>query len=317
MNSIACAHGYVTQGLFIRHADKSIPNLGSIMFKHINEVAMLVHTDISFGWHGHRSDPRIREAATRYYHLADDAVIGGSRVIYESDCLDQLNRVIRKARRSHYGLTLCWSNGGERLLTNQNFSQYFTEINRYQSELERLKPLLVEEFDGIRGRMMVRLGDLAAIEDYPPVSEILQSFNIRVDIKEIPETSDIRLMTISRDMRDKIIQDRETAVQGAIKHTLHKVYEQLELSLVRIGQRSDTENKSLVAVTIDNVNGLRELFEPLNLTQDPEFDELAEDIVNRLIKSEASRYCQQHPAEKNPEEVLDDVLRTITVTDEN
>lgn len=274
--------------------------------KNINEEAMLVTFSTS-RWAPVKAERQaVDTVATKY--KANSAFINASKRIYESATLKNLNRTINDMRREHYRLTLPWTDRGDRLLPTETSVEYFKKMNNFEDEINKLKRALAEEFEGRVQDMEKELGDLFDRSDYPQAGEIADRFGVEVESKPVPEAADIRLRSLSKEMKEKLNRQFEEKIQEGMSTAVRSIYERIEERLRHMSEELDKDKPKFHETMLEKMHDLADLVPRLNVSQDKELDTLADDIRRRILNTSTKELKENPDKRKDTKKAVDEIL---------
>lgn len=198
------------------------------------------------------------------------------------------NQVIRK-------VCVPWDEG-EHLLVVDLIDKFEDELREKTDRIDALKVRLGGEYDRIVRDAQRTLGLSFNPEDYPPASEVLGKYSVRVSYRPLPESGDIRvdlpadkLARIKADIEQSVtsrVDDAVAIVRERVADALTALIEGLE----RHGVKADGAKRtgSFKDSTIDNLLQIAEVLPSLNLTGDPAIAEVTNDLIANLTNLDAN-----------------------------
>lgn len=279
--------------------------------KTLGEKAMLAQLRIK-GWSGRKFD----DEATNYTlqaHQASEGMGRFSKLLVTKDVLKPIKKAENAARKVHKELTLPWNENGQRILPAKAFDKYQSEMRAIKLEWEAAVAHLISEFDAHVEQSRLLLGGLFKQEDYPTSDELAALYEFDPEVSQLP-TNDFRVQMSDAEAQriaDDVQRRNEARLAGAmgdVYHRLHGVVshmaERLRAYKVEEVQAPAKDRKGNAIMNDDgtpkmeakvkrsnplhesimtNTQELCDLLPMLNLTNDPELDEMVDAVREKLL----------------------------------
>jgi len=245
----------------------------------IEERAMLVILSISI-WTNRRVD---KEAGRQVAEWAKAREEAGKYVKYlvDRDSWHRIVEVANSARSYHYFHTLPWLDGGRRILPVEMFEEYSRQMRKYKERFYAEVDRFVSEFPALVADARAMLGKLFNPADYPDPDELRGRFSFEVTIEPVP-TPDFRVQIAEEELREleRQVEERlKKAEEVALRECWNRLYEVVHHMVMRLSD-SGTFRDSLVG----NIRKLCGILTKLNLTGDPQLEEMRREIEEKLVK---------------------------------
>lgn len=209
------------------------------------------------------------------------------------DSLEDIRKIATEARNTHARLTLPWRHGTD-CLPSDLFMKYMETMREIKSRFDTATGSFLNNYDDHVAHSKTRMGKLFKDGDYPSWEEVSEKFQFDIEISPIPSTSDFRV-DLADEERGEIISDIEKRIEarvaegGAelrsrIKACLQRMEERL--SNYRVGEDGKVEGR-FSDTLVTNLSDLCDLIPALNITQDPDIDNLHREITSKLIRHDA------------------------------
>lgn len=196
--------------------------------------------------------------------------------------LAAIDTIANDLRKYHYSRTLPWTDKGHRALPSDLFFEYQQELAKYRQQFQtavsdfiRIYPQLVQD-------ARLRLGTMYRPEDYPQPSELFAMFDVSLDISPVPDANDFRV-DVAKEAQDEIrAQITQSVVQRQVK-MVAECWSRMREVVGRIADQCSKEKPVIRESLIENARDLVSVLGGLNVTDDPDINEVRTDIENRLL----------------------------------
>lgn len=251
----------------------------------LTERAMVMNLSIS-RWQGQRLD---RDASQRVTEAAG-ANADAARVNKHLVPKEALAPVVTAANavRDHFITnTLPWRDNGDRLMTRQLFTKFIEVHERMVAEFRNaVEKFLSEDYPKARAQAEFRMGSLFNPDDYPSASELRYRFRINLDFEPLTTSSDFRVQ-IDQQHVDKVKTAMEEAALRRVQNAQGDVWRRLLERVGRYYERlssTDSEGKPAVFrdTLVENLEELVEMIPGLNILDDPNIEQIRQDILAKL-----------------------------------
>lgn len=277
------------------------------------ERAVLVNLSVS-AYGGQRMDRQITQDVSTAYGAEDIAVTDSGeryRPIKANKCILQpavkkVMKAVNSMRQRNYFLTLPWSDTGWRLLPNAMFFQWRQEMQAFETEIRGIVRDITEDYDSYVARDQRALGRAFRLTDYPTAGQFADSYRVDRKIRPVP-TAGSWVVDIEREemmrLREELAQDIEQEFQSASRDLFERVHSEiksLHKNLVEFGEEipGTSRTRTFRDTAVDNLRSLAEILPALNVTGDPDLDQLARDIQAKLTRHSAETLREDTKARK-------------------
>jgi Protein of unknown function (DUF3150) len=275
--------------------------------------ATLVSVDIS-QWTARKLDKKITREVNQSHGASDDAG-RYNKLLIEAKRLARINSLVSQARDLHYRLTKPWADQGLRILPNALHAKFANEFRVLKRDFEEAVDEFCADYPMFVEERRRALNGLFNEQDYPSSSEIREKFSLNTKTFPVPDTEDFRSDVLDADMIADIKRDlEETTAQvldGARKDTLQQV-------ATIVGHMSEklkaykTDKSFFTGSLVENVRELAELLPAFNLTDDPQFDLIADRIKRELCVEEAATLRESAEARASVQKSADEILADVS-----
>lgn len=240
----------------------------------IANTSMLVNISISV-WTGRKLDKQVSAEVDTAKATKTRAGNYHKNLFAGVDELAAVGRVAGKIRNWHAEQTLPWSDGGDRLLTMQNYTRYKKDLRILEQEFNDAVRVFCDKYSTLISAQAFTMGALFDRSEYPDVGDIASKFALRYTFSPVPETGDWRVDANANDKQEledqyeKAYNDRLGATTKDLWNRLHGV---LTHMADRLADAPDGERKIFRDSLLETPVKLCELLTRLNITNDPNLE---------------------------------------------
>jgi hypothetical protein len=214
-------------------------------------------------------------------------------------------------RQWHASRTLPWSDRGPRLLPTANYFTYLQELQTHNQAREVLVTEFEQAYTQIIQAAQFELGALFNIDDYPDVSEIRHKFTFTYNIFPLPESGDFRI-DIGNEGLELLKHEFEEAQQSRITEAMQDIRNRVKEVVEKLSNQLRTEpdgKKGRVhESTLDACLELCDAMGALNLTGDPEIEQMKRDLRNTVQYVDVKEIRKDTGAREQVKKELDHLL---------
>lgn len=239
----------------------------------IAETCMILNLRVGH-WQGYRLDKEATARVTREADAADDAARVNKHLV-PKDALKPIVSAISSIRLHYYDKTLPWRDNGDRLLPRKLYQEFIVEHSKLVEGFDKeVANFLRFTYPQAVDRAAFRMGHLFKPDDYPHPEEIRRKFYVELDIDSVSQAHDFRLQ-----------QDGD-AMQKRVGKAMRGVWERLAETLNHFATKMGDEDAVFRDTTVTNLRNLVAMLPALNVLNDPDLDQIREDIERRLVSYE-------------------------------
>lgn len=201
--------------------------------------------------------------------------------------LEAIHKVATAARTTHYQLTLPWSDAGQRLLSAKGFRHYVSALGTLQQQFQDEVEAFIKVYPDLIEKARSRLNTLFNEADYPSIAGMRARFEFGFRFSPVPSSGNWFLDGLNEEM-DKLRASVESHVDDTVRAAVRDVYNRVADQARHVHDRLtnyevDPETGKVIGSVfrdslIDNLKELVELLPSLNITSDPELDEIGAEL---------------------------------------
>lgn len=249
--------------------------------------AMLCTLSIS-AWSARKHDPDIsEEIAAR--HGAQTDCGRYHKVLLPKEALAEIQKIISDARQEHYFLTLPWDDNGYRLLPAPAYMDHVEKMRLLSTRFSSAADTLISQFSSLIEQAKTRLGGLFRKQDYPSENELRAKFSFETKVLPLPDAGDFRV-SLGDEERDRIKRQITAAVEASLqvgsRELWYRLHEAVQHMADRLAAYKVTEQgveHPFRDTVVTNLIKLVDVLPKLNVTNDPELEQMAEQVRASLL----------------------------------
>lgn len=254
-----------------------------------HKTAVLVSCTTSF-WGPWRKSRKATQDAAEANHASPSALrasknLAGAldkELTAVSNCRAALRDVFRRN-------TVDWK-GELRALPNTNSMKFFEEYGAAKNALDAAAEAFFNAYTPFYDLLhkadafnVSGLGELHNINDYPTPDAIRNTYSVKLDVMEIPQSGDIRVEGFSEDEANKLVEMAKQSMADSLNRITVSHLRKLLPKVERMAVTLDKEVK-FHSTMLSNLKDTIDLVKRLNLTGDPTVTELCDLCETSLLQ---------------------------------
>jgi len=279
--------------------------------------AVLIRCSISC-WSGTVKDRALADEAMRAHGEDARRAKRLPRFIVPEGEIKPVQALAAEVRSYHYSKTLNWKKGEQVCIAStvleytQGMRQRIAAFEAaYQGFLSRYPALVAAERDAAERARARGESPLFKEDDYPTPEALRAKFGAAFDIEPLPVTHWI-LDEANEEFR-AIAREYNDAQQARIQEAQRDAWERLAAPLRHMAATLADPNKRFKNSLVDNLTEIVEGVGALNLTADPELDNIAREIRREIL--EAGRPTLDGSRQLDAQTLRDDATTRATIAD--
>ncbi len=277
----------------------------------LSSKAMLCTVSIS-AWSGYKYDREASEEIAEIHGADKDSGRFNKGLVPRKE-LEEITKIIGRARRDHEFVTLPWSDNGYRVLPAAAYMDHTNTMRTHATEFQAAVSRLASRFEELITNQR-RLGTLFKVDDYPGMrdeggklrfavpEELRARFSFETKLLPLPDADDFRVSIGDQD-RERIKRQIAESIQASLRVGTRELWQRLYKVVSHMSQRMTEYNAAqegskprLYDSMITNIVEIVDVLPKLNIAGDTELDQMATEIRKSLVldpqelrKSEAMR----------------------------
>ncbi len=247
----------------------------------LSDRALLVQLSVS-QWTARKYDKKVTNEVASAHGTTTAAGRYNKSLLPMNDYLDRVHKKTTHIRTKFYENTLPWGIEGTMMLPTSNYLQFMTDFRKEKGEWQYLVDQFVGNYDQLRLDAKRLLGSLYNDEDYPDESDVARKFKMDMAIFPVPNT-DFRV-AIASDELTRIQQDVEKRIADAQTTAMKEVWDRLYDRVKHMAEKLADPKAIFRDTMVENTKELCALLPRLNFIDDPNLEQLRQQVEARLLK---------------------------------
>jgi hypothetical protein len=260
----------------------------------LSERAILTTLNVS-QWTARKLDRDETLAVNRKHGLAIEAARVNKNLLPKGTELQTLQQVTGMIRKDFDHHTLPWGIDGMRILKSDAYMDFAQQVNHWRDQWETARDAFLRAYPALMQEAMVSLGTMYNPSDYPHGRDLDRLFKFDVRFMPIPDKRDWRI-DVGDDQRAKLEADitarLQEVEQDAMAEAWGRVHEVVAKTVERLSNPANIFRDSL----IDNAVDLCAIMPSLNISNDPEMENVRTTIERTLAKFVGNVDALRHDA---------------------
>jgi hypothetical protein len=264
----------------------------------LSSKAMLCTLSIS-AWSGYKFDRDASEEIAEIHGADKDSGRFNKRLVPRKE-LEEITKIIGRARRNHEFVTLPWSDNGYRVLPAAAYMDHTNTMRLDAGEFKAAVARLADRFEALVTNQS-RLGTLFKVEDYPGMrdeggklrfvvpAELSARFSFETKVLPLPDADDFRVSIGDHD-RERIKRQIADSIQASLRVGTRELWQRLYTVVSHMSGRmteynaaADGSKPRLYDSMITNIVEIVDVLPKLNIAGDTELDRMASEIRKSLV----------------------------------
>ena len=277
----------------------------------IANTSMLVNISISV-WTGRKLDKQVSAEVDVAKSTKTRAGNYHKNLFAGVDELAAVGKVAGKIRNWGMEQTLPWSDGGDRLLTMDNYTEYRRVLKDLEQEFDDAVHIFCSRYSTLISAQAFTMGSLFDRTEYPDVTDIANKFSLRYTFSPVPEIGDWRIDANAEDKQEleeqykKAYNDRLGATTKDLWDRLHGV---LTHMADRLADAPDGERKIFRDSLLETPVKLCELLTRLNVANDPKLEAARKSLESAVCGIDAKDLRDSQGARLEVKTQVDEILK--------
>jgi hypothetical protein len=242
----------------------------------LNETCILVNLQIGMPPQTRLARKASDEVAEKYNTVKNQARVNAS--LFSKKDIRPLQQVANQARTLFNEMSLPYDSAN-RILPTESYFEFTQAMSVIATEFDKKKSAFLRDYHIILMRSEMELGALWRAENYPSNFELEQRIGFTIESNVIPPmTAFDELAGLSEEAIKELKVQAEAGQQDKINDALKDLFKRLFKSLNAAAIRLDDVDTHFKDTLIGNIEAALSAIESLNLTEDEDLIELAEEV---------------------------------------
>ena len=255
----------------------------------IDTCALIVEFSTSV-WTARKHDRTITEELLNTQHAGSK---GAARVhkhlLAGRNELDIITQCVNRARNYIYAHTMPWSDNGDRLLPTVFFDRFNTRMKEYDEEFWKLVADFKVVYPTLMTAQAMALGQMYNRSDFPTLAELERKFAFAYNYLPVPTQGDFRV-DVGNNAQAELQAQMEKLGNKRVDTAVKDVKDRFQEHLKRMSDRltvdvvaGEEKKRKFHDTMIDGALELCELAQGLNITKDPELEQVRMTLKQALV----------------------------------
>ena len=276
----------------------------------IASSAMLVDLTIR-GYTGKKQDKAVSEEVAGAKHAKSRAGSYQKNLFANCRELASITSYDVMIRQWHASRTLPWSDRGPRLLPTAGYFDYMKELQQHESIRNALVDDFEQEYANIIQAAQFELGAMFNVDDYPDVSEIRHRFTMHYNIFPLPESGDFRI-DIGNEGLEQLRSEFDRAQEQRISDAMQDIRNRVKTAVEKLSHQLRDDGR-IYESTVESCLELCDAIEGLNLTRDPDIEQLRRELKNTVQYTDAKELRKDELVRTQTKKELDHLLSKFSL----
>ena len=276
----------------------------------ISSSAVLVDLNISV-WTGRKMDKKVSAEIDADHSTQVRAGNYHKALMAGAQELEAITKYASNIRQWHSQQTLPWSDAGTRLVPTVRLFDYKAELAIREREFEHLINEFLIAYDTLVQGAQFRLGSLFNADEYPPRDVVASKFGMRYVFSPLPTSGDFRV-DIGNEGLEELKQQFDTNQNRYIQQAMLDVWLRVKDVAERLSNQlrvDDSGGKGkLYQSTLDGALELCEMLRSMNLTNDPELDQVRKNLQMTLQGVDLKELKKDEQVRLSVKSEIDDLI---------
>ena len=285
------------------------------------DVSDCVTVDLNISvWTGRKLDKKVSEEIDSAKGTKSRAGNYHKHLLAGTEKLEQVQKLVGTIRTWHYEQTICWSDGGSRLLPMANFFEYNASLKSFEQQFNDAVDDFLQEYPQLVSAAAFQLGALFNREEYPEVDQLRSKFKFRYAMSPLPTSGDFRIQA-GEEVKQQLARQYEEHFNNKLQEAMNDLWGRLHEVLTHIsGKLADAQvprktkdggenytqifRDSLITNAID----LCGLLTKLNVTNDPKLEDARRKLEVAIAGLDADVIRESDTVRHDVKRKVDEIL---------
>jgi len=276
----------------------------------IASSAVLVTLTISV-WTGRKMDKKISAEIDADHSTQVRAGNYHKALMAGAQELEAVNKYAGASRSWHSQKTLPWSDGGERVVPTVILFDHKAELATRRREYYHLVNEFLGAYDTLVQGAQFRLGSLFNADEYPPRDVVASKFDFRYVFSPLPTSGDFRVDSGNEGLKERKQQfdsNQDRYIQQAMLDVWLRVKDVAERLSNQLRVDDSGGKGKLYQSTLDGALELCEMLRSMNLTKDPELEQVRKNLQMTLQGVDLKELKKDEQVRLSVKSEIDDLI---------
>lgn len=233
-----------------------------------------------------KADSTLRDSVTAQHSAESGTVSVYKSFFHGEDTLKEIRKIYNQARNHLQKHTLPWGDQNIRIIKKDKWPEFEAAMVDFHSKFDVAVDAFLADYDNMKDRSKVRLGNLWSEDTFPTKDELKESFVWIENGAQIPDIEDFRVEMSAEDaerFKNLCANTVKRDIENTVVSNLGKIRSSVGRFFDRMGSYGvDPATKKVVGKfkddTVHMLSELADFVESYNITDNDEIREIAKDI---------------------------------------
>jgi hypothetical protein len=284
----------------------------------ITERAMLVRLNIK-RWTARTHDKKVNKEVAQT-HGSQEHMGTYLKTLIDKSSLSEVNKITTDARDYHWRMTLPWQDEGVRILPADVYLEYTQKVRQMRVDFERAVEKFLVTYPTLIEEARKDLNGLYNEADYPSAKRLRSLFSYQIRVSPLPAAVDFRVGLDAKEVK-RIKQGIEEQTREAFKVATQDLWTRIAEVVGHLSERlkayeiDETTGKLTGSKfrdsTVENVRSLVDLLPKLNVTADPELEQMTQRMRDGLCSATAADLRTDTAVREAVTQTADEILASM------
>ena len=186
---------------------------------------------------------------------------------------------------------------------------YGRQMGDFKSQFNSAVMDVVNRWDAIVAFEQKRLGPIFKASEYPPKDRVEEFFSFEHELKPVPDEGHI-ILDLESEVLDDLRQSLKEQNEKNLKRSVTDMWERLFKPVNKMAEICLNDKKVFSSV-IDNLEDIVSIIPALNIIDDPNISDMADEIKNRLLVHTTGQIRDDKRLKKDLGKEADDIAKKI------
>lgn len=254
------------------------------------------------------------EVVSNKHAKAKDAARVNKHLLAGRPELENIQKMVTRARQYVYENTLPWSDAGLRLLPTAKLTEFSQKMNGFEEEFEGMVSDFVAIYPSLITAQAMALGDMFKREDYPSADEIVTKFAFRINFMPVPTAGDFRIdvgNAARQELQEKLAKLAEERIEAAMQDVRARLGDHLKRMSDRLTSdiiAGESKARRFHDTLVDGALELCDTIKALNVVNDPSIEAARRELEQLLVGVTPAELRKNEAVREDTKKAVDALL---------
>lgn len=235
-----------------------------------------------------RQDKKVRGEVAKRYRAEENSVLFHKFLWNpEAPTYVSLKQWATRVREWNYFHTTAYAHDGARFLKTTEVLEYLDQMRKFENEGKVLFNEFLHDYSrkgGLKDQAKKALNGLYDESIYPSEKKLRSRFNFEVTMLPVPDAGHVMLDLATAEVTKAVRASTEKAMKEATALALKDAWTRLHEVTQNMAAALSDPDRRFHDTLVGNVKELCDVLPALNITDDPELEQMGQDVKKALTK---------------------------------